>query len=348
MNTAEWIKESVRQLREAGVTTARLDCLVLLEDAIGKDRAWLLAHPEHNLQGSVLKSLSTKITQRVQHVPLAYIRGKVEFYGREFTVNAHTLVPRPETETMIELLKRVRNLEADVAVWEVERRGRKPSKKQYLFEKQEPKSSLVKTEDGYKVLWEKPARRQLTQKPAPIRGSGLRYHDEDLYIVDIGTGSGAIAITAKLEMPEATVVATDIDKKCLETAQKNAKNLSADVTFAQGNLLEPVELPAEQIVVLLCNLPYVPDDFSINTAATHEPKHALFGGSDGLNLYRELFNQIQMRDMKPAYVLTESLPPQHQTLAEIAKAAGYELYETDDFIQCFHCPALKRMISSAS
>lgn len=336
MTIDEWLKHSVAQLKEAGISTARLDCLVLLEDVTKQDRGWLLSHADEVLQGSVLKRLNTKIAQRAQHVPLAYIRGHAEFYGREFIVNAHTLVPRPETETIIELLKVVRNREADVATWQVERRGRKPLKKRYLFEKQEPASELVKTDEGYKVIWKKLKQPLLSQSPASVHGQSLKYRDEDLCIIDIGTGSGAIAITAKLELPEATVMATDIDEKCLGIARSNAQQLGADISLVQGNLLEPVPaLPEDKIGILLCNLPYVPDNFQINTAATHEPRHALFGGSDGLDLYRELFQQIVANTWQPAYVLTESLPPQHDTLAGIAKAAGYDLKRTDDFIQLY-------------
>ncbi|HSX04993.1 MAG TPA: HemK/PrmC family methyltransferase [Candidatus Saccharimonadales bacterium] len=336
----EWLKQSAERLKSAGISTARLDCLILLEDSIGHDRSWLLSHPEHELQGSVLKNLNTKIVQRATHVPLAYLRGKAEFYGRDFTVNEHTLVPRPETEAMINLLKRVRSMEADVAAFQVERRGRKPIKKQYKFEKQEPPSSLVKTTDGYQVVWQKPRRTAFTQAPAPIHGQSLRYHDDDFCIVDVGTGSGAIAITAKLEMPDATVVATDIDEHCLKTARQNAKTYDVDISFRRGDLLAALNeswLPANTIGVLLCNLPYVPDDFHINTAATHEPKHAIFGGTDGLDLYRRLFQQIAARQpsQQPLYILAEALPPSHKTLATIAKAAGYTFERTDDFIQLF-------------
>jgi len=336
MTAASWLAKSQAELKAAGISTARLDCLVLLEDATSKDRAWLLAHPEFELPTEVINSLDSKLKRRGQHVPLAYIRGRSEFYGREFTINEHTLVPRPETEAIIEMLKRVRNLEADTMVWEMERRGRKPGQKHYPFEKQESASALVKTGEGYKVTWEKPPRRRLSDKPAPVHGSGLRHHDEDLYIVDIGTGSGAIAISAKLELPEAAVVATDIDEKCLETARANAERLGADVKFLQGNLLEPLDANRPSpTTVLLCNLPYVPDNFQINTAATHEPRHALFGGPDGLDLYRELFAQIASRKNKPQYIICESLPPQHEVLAGIAKAADYALHKTDGFIQLF-------------
>lgn len=336
MTIDEWLKRSTQQLKEAGINTARLDCLVLLEDASGKDRGWLLSHSEDKLQGSDLKKLNTKIAQRAKHIPLAYLRGHAEFYGRDFIVNTHTLVPRPETEAMIELLKVVRNLEADVATWQRERRGRKPLKKRYLFEDQKPSSELVKTETGYKVVWKKLKRPNQTNTPAPVHGQSLKYHDEDLYLIDVGTGSGAIAVTAKLELPDAYVIATDIDEKCLETVRSNAQKLGADISFARGNLLEAVPpISEDKVAILLCNLPYVPDNFQINTAATHEPRHALFGGPDGLDLYRELFQQIKANSWKPEYVLTESLPPQHETLATIANEHDYKLTRTDDFIQLF-------------
>jgi len=264
MNISSWIQEAQTQLADAGIGTARLDCLVLLEDEFGKDRAWLLSHSDEELQGSILENLNTKIVQRAQHIPLAYLRGHAEFYGREFMVNEHTLVPRPETEAIIELLK-VLNLPSEAA------------------------------------------------------------------ILDIGTGSGCIAITAALELPNMHVSACDIDKKCLEIAAANAAKLGANVMFFESNLLQHAK-PQD---VLLANLPYVPDNFQINTAATHEPRHALFGGPDGLNLYRTMFEQIAANDWQPQYILAESLPPQHEPLASIAQTHGYQLQQTDDFIQLF-------------
>lgn len=107
MTVGEFLTHYTKQLVKAGVDSARLDCLVLVEDALLQDRAWLLAHPEYEIQGSVVEKLNIKIAQRAQHVPLAYIRGKAPFYGREFAVNQHVLVPRPESEGIITLLKKL-------------------------------------------------------------------------------------------------------------------------------------------------------------------------------------------------------------------------------------------------
>jgi release factor glutamine methyltransferase len=107
MTVGQFLTSTPKTLAQAGIDTARLDCLVLLEDALGKDRAILLAHPETSIPDQQFAQLNNFITQRLNHTPLAYIRGKVEFYGREFLVNNHVLVPRPETEAMIDLLKNI-------------------------------------------------------------------------------------------------------------------------------------------------------------------------------------------------------------------------------------------------
>jgi release factor glutamine methyltransferase len=155
-------------------------------------------------------------------------------------------------------------------------------------------------------------------------------------VVDIGTGSGALAITAKLELPNTKVIAIDIDKKCLVVAQKNAKKLSADIKLMHGNLLGPLppsifRLPS----TMLCNLPYVPDKYKLNPSARFEPRLAIFGGKDGLDVYRQLFEQITKLKSKPGYVFTESLPFQHNKLETIAKLAGYRQILSQDLIQVF-------------
>jgi release factor glutamine methyltransferase len=117
----------------------------------------------------------------------------------------------------------------------------------------------------------------------------------------------------------------------LKVAEQNSKILKANVSCHVSDLLD--EVPEAD--VLLANLPYVPERYSINQAAEHEPKHAIFGGKDGLNLYRCFWQQIAAMADKPKFVFTESLPPQHESLAAIAKGSGYELADIQDFIQLF-------------
>jgi len=266
MKVEAWLFKATKTLEKAGIGTARLDSLVLLEDATGKERGWLLAHQASRLDETLLKKLNTQIKKRATHEPLAYIRGKTEFYGRNFGIDHRVLEPRPESETMIELLKSL----------------------------------------------------HLPAKPI---------------IVDLGTGSGAIAITAQLELPASKLIATDIDAACLAVAKQNAKKYALSLDFIEGDLLEP--LAERKLTAILANLPYVPDHFQINPAAMREPRIAIFGGPDGLELYRKLFVQLKKFTPKPKFVLTEALPPQHETLAKLATGAGYHLEKTDDFIQVF-------------
>jgi release factor glutamine methyltransferase len=87
--------------------------------------------------------------------------------------------------------------------------------------------------------------------------------------------------------------------------------------------------------ILLCNLPYVPDDYNINLAAKHEPRKAIFGGRDGLDVYRKLFRQLDKLPKKPLYILTESLSDQHDKLATIARRRNYRLEQSEGLIQAF-------------
>lgn len=272
MKVDYWLASAVKLLEKSSVSTARLDALVLLEDCLKQDRAYLLAHPETALTVQQADCLDAQIKRRAGHIPLAYIRGKTEFYGREFLITEGVLEPRPESETMIELLKEL----------------------------------------------------SLSSRPS--------VHNK-LLIADIGTGSGVLAITAKLELPFVSAIATDIDPICLRLARKNAKNHQTSIEYYKGNLLRPIQ--KLEINIVLANLPYIPNNYTINAAAANEPAHAIFGGRDGLDIYRHLFEQINRGSVRVQFVFTESLPFQHQALDTIARAAGYRQQKADDFIQLF-------------
>lgn len=260
--------QAVRQLNEASISTARLDVLVLLEDCTSHDRAYLLAHPELQLSDAAIATLEQQIKRRADHEPLAYIRGRTEFYGREFIINSHVLEPRPESETIIELLKAL------------------------------PLATVTT-------------------------------------VIDVGTGSGALAITAALELPDIQTMAIDIDAECLKVARQNSEHHNAGVKIVQGDLLSPLVGSQPDKYALLCNLPYVPESFHINQAATHEPPLAIFGGPDGLAVYRKLFKQISDLQIKPLYVITESMPPQHEQLIALAAVHSYAVWRQDDFVHVF-------------
>jgi HemK-like putative methylase len=149
---------------------------------------------------------------------------------------------------------------------------------------------------------------------------------------DVGAGSGALGITAKLELPDASIDLIEIDPAAINTTKMNVMKHTTSVSIIQSDLLAKTP---QDYDVLLCNLPYVPDEFHINEAAMREPKLAIFGGSDGLEIYRKLFRQIQKMPIKPLLILCESLPPQHEILESIANESGYLVTAHEDFIQAF-------------
>ncbi len=270
MTIDNWLQAATEELKASGIVTARLDALVLLEDRLGHDRAYLLAYSEQQLGVEAMQTLAAHINRRKTHEPLAYIRGRVEFYGRDFAVNKHVLVPRPESESFFALVEQI-------------------------------------TPDGGHTL------------------------------VDVGTGSGALAVTAKLQWPETEVIAIDIDPQCLSTARHNAAAHKAEVTFLEGDLLQPLFSYRYTDMTLLCNLPYVPESYEVNQAAGYEPRLALFAGPEGLDLYRRLFGQLEHLPAKPRHILTESLLGQHDDIRKLAREYGYQETATDGLVQVFNC-----------
>lgn len=273
MTTHEFITETTTFLTRQDISTARLDCLVLLEDILNTNRTHILAYPDEPLTEEHLNTLRGNVTRRANHEPLAYIRGHAEFYGRSYLVNTHVLIPRPESEALIDLLK----------------------------------DTLA---------------------------------DTSTTIIDVGTGSGALAVTARLLFSHNKVIATDIDNSCIDVARKNADRHHASIDFLHGPLLDPLpQIILSQPTIFLCNLPYVPIGFPINADATHEPAKALFAGRDGLKVYRQLFRQfakrIQPLSTTRHIILTEALPSQHTRLTRIAAQHNFVLKDTHGLAQRF-------------
>lgn len=263
---AHWQTTNTSLLVHAGIESARLDCLLLLQDELNKSKEWLLAHSEEAILKPHLIELNKKIAQRAQRTPLAYVRNTQEFYGRNFYVDSNVLVPRPESEAMINLLI---------------------------------------SANKQKVIT----------------------------IIDIGTGSGCLAITAKLEFPTATVLATDTSEPAIIVAKKNASTHKADIQFEQTSLLPACNY--QPPVTVLANLPYVPDGLVTSHEITLEPSEALFSGKDGMEHYTALWAEITGCKDKPDMVITESLLSQHDAMLMHASKAGYSLDKTQVLAQRF-------------
>lgn len=265
MTIASWLTDSMVQLKAAGVDAPRTDCLVFLCDALDKEKSWIHAHPETELTHEQLKALNSWLERRAGHEPLAYIRGKIEFYGRDFIVNKHVLIPRPESEDFISILKDLR-----------------PNQ-----------------------------------------------------LIDVGTGSGCLAITAALELADCQVYAIDNDLLALTVARDNAKLHNVVIGYLFGDLLEPHREHDLSESTVIMNLPYVPEDLVTSEEIKKEPPQALFSGKDGMDHYRRIWEEIENHTFPPLYILSESLASQHNTMKDLAKTTGYQLIQATGLIQVF-------------
>ncbi len=202
----------------------------------------------------------------------------VDFYGRDFVVTPDVLIPRPETEMIIDA---VLNLVG----------------KPYL--------------PGVK-----PSKPKLPQ---------------NIKILDIGTGSGCIAITLKKEIPEAEVSASDISEEALGVARENAKNLGADIDFVKSDLLNGIEGDFD---IVVANLPYVDTDWDWidKEALAAEPSLALYADDGGLALIKKLTKQSVSRTK---YLILEADPCQHERIVSYSRNYGYRILETRGFVLSF-------------
>ncbi len=262
MTISTWLFKVMQELGSAGVDSPRRDALVLLEDLIKKDRPWVLAHHDHILTHDELSHLDELVQRRVKREPLAYIRGKAWFYGRFFIVNPHVLIPRPESENIIDFVKQIN-----------------------------PQT-----------------------------------------IIDVGTGSGCLAISCALELPSCHVTATDVSHDALEVARANAYKHSVSIDLHETFLLEGL-LDKKIADLVVANLPYVPDHLVTSPEIEAEPRIALFAGENGMNLYQSFWAQISTTGNKPHHVITESLESQHTSMQHLAEQAGYRLEKTEILTQ---------------
>jgi release factor glutamine methyltransferase len=233
------LKRGIAELRDANVPSYTLAAELLLLHILGRDRAWLYAHPEEVIPGLDAHRFISLILRRAEGEPTQYLTGKQEFWGLEFEVTPDVLIPRPETEHVIEVaLDRL-------ALREI-RAGRKQT----------------------------------------LGGDGLN-------IIDVGTGSGCIAIALAKELPGARIVATDISEAALAVARRNAARhaFANNLIFLQHNLLGGMAAKYELVV---SNPPYVgrkEKETLMREVRDHEPEVALYGGKEGYELYADLIVQ---------------------------------------------------------
>lgn len=271
MKIHEWIHEATHELVGVGIGTAKLDAELVLSHTLRKPRTWLHMYRDEELSDRHREIADARLSLRLDRVPLAYIIGHKEFYGRRFVVTPSVLIPRPESEALIELLK------------------------------------------------------VLLPNTVALPGHTKR-------LVDVGTGSGCLGITAKLEFPELDVTLTDISKHALLVAQKNAKRLSAKVKTLVGDLLSSYHLTPD---IIVANLPYVDTTWERSPETEHEPAVALFSDDGGLLLIKKLIAQAS--DMLPVggFLLLEADPEQHLPITQQAERGGLRHRQTKGYAICF-------------
>jgi release factor glutamine methyltransferase len=251
--------------------TPALDAQVLLAHVLEKPRAWVLAHPEAELGPEQARALEQAVQRLESGAPLPYVLGKWEFFGLEFEVTPEVLIPRPETELLVE---RALAWGEGRGAWGVGRGtwGEEANRLASPWPQHRPTVN----------------RRAIHAKSAKADWGGLR-------ALDVGTGSGCIAIALAVNAPGLQVVATDISPAALTVARRNAeKHAVADrVTFLEADLfppaLSPTLPPPNSLSLILANLPYIPTE-TLHGLKVYgrEPTAALDGGADGLDLIRRL------------------------------------------------------------
>ncbi len=263
----QWLKEAKEQIDPLDAELIALKNFAPSE----ADRSWLATHDVVKITTEMQQKADKMVQKRASGVPLAYILGEKEFYGRKFEVNPDVLIPRPETETLIDLIREL---------------------------------------------------------PLPKQPSFL----------EIGTGSGCIAVTLALEYPQAYVLATDVSVKALDVACQNDIIHEGRVEFVQSNLLREVQSEEGYFDVLVANLPYVDPawEWLDQNSLSHEPSRALYVKQNGgLALYHRLFKELRLRQGRGGfgvdYVVVEADPCQHAALAQIAERQGLILLRTQGF-----------------
>ncbi|MGZ4818295.1 MAG: peptide chain release factor N(5)-glutamine methyltransferase [Terriglobales bacterium] len=243
MQLKEALRSAITLLEENRVGSPRMNAEVLLMFVLGCDRAYLYAHPERELSSDEQSRYDEALEQRARGIPAQYITGHQEFWGLDFVVGPGVLIPRPETEHLVE------------AVLEISKH-------------------LVR----------------LRSAPQP-HGSETRA----TRIVDVGTGSGCVALALASELPDAEIHATEISEEALEIARANAARLGLEqrVTFHSTDLLQGLSGPFD---IVASNPPYVGEseyDKVQLEVRKFEPRCAVFAGAEGMDVIRRLAPQAR-------------------------------------------------------
>jgi release factor glutamine methyltransferase len=279
MTVRSALSGSSADLKNAGIETASIDASLLLAHVLGINRTALAANGTEELSEESFISFRTLINRRLNGECIAYILGKKEFRCMDFFVNPSVLVPRPDTETLVEA-----------------------------------------------------AIKQLAISNKLPADSGSDVANNSIRVMDLCTGSGAIAISLKKEMPHLEIWATDISVKALETAKGNASHLLPDVSihFCLGDLYDALsphfQLPAPLFNLIVSNPPYVPANKirTLPAEVQNEPRLALDGGPSGLEIIKRIIKDAPNVLKRDGCILLEADPRQMRKIAIILEERGFK------------------------
>lgn len=276
-----WLADAKRQLIDAGIPSPHLDAEVLLAFTLKKSRTFIHAHPEQIICSKDYNLANSYLELRKNRMPIAYIIGQKEFYGRNFTVTSATLIPRPESEVIIEILA--------------------------------------------KII---PTLKSKIQNPSSTHNLQSTTYN----LIDIGTGSGCLGITSKLEFPNLDVTLADVSTKALDMARLNAKALKAPVNIVQSDLFKNLH---QKYDIILANLPYIDKRWKCSPEIVFEPSIALFADDFGEFIIKRLFNDIPAKLIDGGYLIIEADPRQHKDLIKYAKTKLLKKIAHSGYIMAF-------------
>ena len=282
--SATTVAQVLTALQSSGLD--RLDAQLLVLHALQQDphrRAWLLAHDTDPVNAATRSALSALAERRLAGEPLAYLTGRKEFFGLDLAVDARVLVPRPDTETLVN--------------WALE------------------------------VLTDTLAGR----------------------VIDLGTGSGAIALALKATRPDLQVNALDFSEDALAVARANAARLQLNVHFSQGAWLTQLPASMPRFHAIVSNPPYIAAQDSHLAALTHEPLQALASGADGLDDLRHIIAQAPTHLLPSGWLLLEHGYDQAAAVRALLQAAGLtEVQSRCDLNQIERCSGGRLPLASTT
>ena len=296
LKAANYPKSHDAKLEVADAESSAFEARILLQHVLNVNHAWLIAHEHDALQANIHEAYGALINRRVNGEPIAYILGYREFYGLKFKVSVNTLIPRPDTETLVD-------------------------------------AALAKI--SFAVLQAHQERNLLTPtRPEPVEGCGnvaistISETVQHLHILDLGTGSGAIALAIAKHRPHTFLTAVDACQAALDIAIGNAQSLNiSNINFLLSNWFDAFKLNDDhkKFDVIVSNPPYIEalDEHLNQGDLRFEPLSALASGVDGLDDIRKIITQTPQHLIPQGWLLLEHGYNQADAVALLLKRTGF-------------------------